>query len=171
MRDGSPTRMNPLEKTVIKDAPAFRRFLKALRHSHRRVFIAPRASLLDVRHHCPPRLSPTLEHDWLRERARVQQQFARHEPSAGLVLDREGRELARSVDTESFFVVPAEINDVAALSSRLAPLVGMDARTLQERSPGEGSNRSSYGLRASWTRRRPANQRAQARRRLFAQRA
>ncbi len=76
----------------------------------------------------------TVEHDWLRERARVQQQDSLDtSPMRGLVLDREGRELARSVDTESFFVVPGEVSDVAGMSAQLAPLVGSDARTLQER--------------------------------------
>lgn len=76
----------------------------------------------------------TLEHEWLRERARVQQQDALEtSPLRGLVLDREGRELARSVDTQSFFVVPGEINDVAGTSAQLASLVGTDARALEER--------------------------------------
>ncbi|MBA3804515.1 MAG: transpeptidase family protein [Acidobacteria bacterium] len=76
----------------------------------------------------------TVQHDWLRERARVQQQDSLDTSRLrGLVLDREGRELARSVDTESFFVVPVEIGDVASVSTQLAPLVGADARTLQER--------------------------------------
>ena len=76
----------------------------------------------------------TVEHDWLHERARVQQQDALDtSPLRGLVLDRAGRELARSVDTESFFVVPGEISDVAGMSAQLAPLVGADVRTLQER--------------------------------------
>nr|MBA3767756.1 penicillin-binding protein 2 [Acidobacteriota bacterium] len=76
----------------------------------------------------------TVQHDWLHERARVQQQDSLDtSPLRGLVLDREGRELARSVDTESFFIVPAEISDVARMSAQLAPLVGADARTLQER--------------------------------------
>jgi cell division protein FtsI (penicillin-binding protein 3) len=76
----------------------------------------------------------TLEHEWLRERARVQQQDALEtSPLRGLVLDREGRELARSVDTESFFVVPGEISDVARVAAQLAPLVGAERSALQER--------------------------------------
>jgi cell division protein FtsI (penicillin-binding protein 3) len=76
----------------------------------------------------------TFDHEWLRERARVQQQDALEtSPLRGLVLDREGRELARSVDTQSFFIVPGEISDIARASAQLAPLVGADARTLEER--------------------------------------
>jgi cell division protein FtsI (penicillin-binding protein 3) len=76
----------------------------------------------------------TAQHDWLRERARMQQQDSiQTSPFRGLVLDREGKELARSVDTESFFVVPYEVSDPVALSARLAPLVGADAKTLGAR--------------------------------------
>jgi cell division protein FtsI (penicillin-binding protein 3) len=76
----------------------------------------------------------TFEHEWLRERARVQQQDALEtSPLRGLVLDREGRELARSVDTESFFIVPGEISDIARASAQLAPLVGAERSALEER--------------------------------------
>src|ERR1051325_5183910 len=76
----------------------------------------------------------TAQHDWLRERARMQQQDSiQTSPFRGLVLDREGKELARSVDTESFFVVPYEVSDPVGLSARLAPLVGADAKTLGAR--------------------------------------
>jgi cell division protein FtsI (penicillin-binding protein 3) len=76
----------------------------------------------------------TAGHDWLRERARMQQQDSiETSPFRGLVLDREGRELARSVDTESFFVVPYEISDPSQTSARLAPLLGGDAKALAAR--------------------------------------
>src|SRR5215210_6337555 len=76
----------------------------------------------------------TFQHEWLQKRARMQQQdMIETSPLRGLVLDREGRELARSVDTESFFVVPGEITDPKRTSAQLAPLVGVDARALEER--------------------------------------
>src|ERR1051325_4892346 len=76
----------------------------------------------------------TAQHDWLRERARMQQQDSiQTSPFRGLVLDREGKELARRVDTESFFVFPYEVSDPVGLSARLAPLVGADAKTLGAR--------------------------------------
>lgn len=76
----------------------------------------------------------TFQHEWLQRRARIQQQdLIETSPLRGLVLDREGRELARSVDTESFFAVPGEISDPAKISAQLAPLVGVDARTLEAR--------------------------------------
>jgi cell division protein FtsI/penicillin-binding protein 2 len=76
----------------------------------------------------------TVEHDWLSERARMQQQDAiKTSPVRGLVLDRAGRELARSVDTESFFAVPYELGDIAKTSAQLAPLVGVEADKLAAR--------------------------------------
>src|SRR4051812_24991302 len=76
----------------------------------------------------------TFQHEWLQQRARMQQQdMIETSPLRGLVLDREGRELARSVDTESFFAVPCEITDPARISAQLAPLVAVDAHVLEER--------------------------------------
>ncbi|MBV9958253.1 MAG: transpeptidase family protein [Acidobacteria bacterium] len=54
-------------------------------------------------------------------------------PIRGLLLDREGRELARSVETESCFAVPYEIKDTEATARRLAPLVGVEAKELAAR--------------------------------------
>ena len=76
----------------------------------------------------------TVEHDWLRERARVQQQDAITVCSVrGLLLDRHGQELARSVNTESFFAVPGELTDVDETAARLAPLVEVDKKALAAR--------------------------------------
>jgi cell division protein FtsI (penicillin-binding protein 3) len=76
----------------------------------------------------------THERDWLVERARVQQQdIIETSPWRGLVLDRQGRELARSVDTESFFVVPGEIENVEEMAARLAAITDADAASLAER--------------------------------------
>jgi cell division protein FtsI (penicillin-binding protein 3) len=76
----------------------------------------------------------TAQHDWLSTRARTQQQDAvETSPIRGLVLDRHGNELARSVEVESFWAVPREIKNVEEASARLAPLVGVDAATLVAR--------------------------------------
>ncbi|MGB9179802.1 MAG: penicillin-binding transpeptidase domain-containing protein [Pyrinomonadaceae bacterium] len=76
----------------------------------------------------------TVEHDWLRERARVQQQDSiAVSCERGLLLDRQGRELARSVNTESFFAVPGELTDVEGVAARLAPLVEVDRKVLASR--------------------------------------
>ncbi|OLE53941.1 MAG: hypothetical protein AUG51_10810 [Acidobacteria bacterium 13_1_20CM_3_53_8] len=73
----------------------------------------------------------TVGHDWLTARARAQQEGA-VEISAlrGVVLDRAERELARSVDVESFFIVPGEIQDVDDTASRMAPLIGVNSSAL-----------------------------------------
>ncbi|HKQ99208.1 MAG TPA: penicillin-binding protein [Pyrinomonadaceae bacterium] len=76
----------------------------------------------------------TSQHEWLLTRARTQQQDAvQTSPIRGLVLDRHGRELARSIDTESFWAVPREIQNVEEVSARLAPLVELDAGVLTAR--------------------------------------
>ncbi|MDQ3257942.1 MAG: penicillin-binding protein 2, partial [Acidobacteriota bacterium] len=74
------------------------------------------------------------QHEWLSARARAQQQ-GRGEQSAvrGLIVDRMGRELARSVVSESFFVVPGEIEDIDGAAAKLAPVIGDDAVSLAAR--------------------------------------
>ncbi|HMF55248.1 MAG TPA: penicillin-binding protein [Pyrinomonadaceae bacterium] len=85
----------------------------------------------------------TFRHDWLTVRAREQQEGAVEISSLrGLVLDRSGRELARSVDVESFFIVPGEIQEVDEVASRLAPLIGADGRALATKiRDAQGANR------------------------------
>jgi cell division protein FtsI (penicillin-binding protein 3) len=76
----------------------------------------------------------TVEHDWLKERARDQQENTLPTtPLRGLVLDRQGRELARSINAESFFVVPYEIENVEATAARLAPFAQTESATLAAR--------------------------------------
>src|SRR5918912_2896962 len=76
----------------------------------------------------------TSEHAWLLTRARSQQQDAiETNPIRGLVLDRHGNELARSVDVESFWAVPGEISNVEETAARLAPIVGIEAGALASR--------------------------------------
>src|SRR5437764_1474996 len=73
----------------------------------------------------------TSEHTWLLTRARAQQQdTVETTPVRGLVLDRHGNELARSVDTESFWAIPNKISNVEEVVKQLAPLVEVDAVTL-----------------------------------------
>jgi cell division protein FtsI (penicillin-binding protein 3) len=76
----------------------------------------------------------TSQHEWLSSRARTQQQDAvETSPIRGLVLDRHNVELARSIDTESFWAVPREIKNVEEVSARLAPIIEIDARALADR--------------------------------------
>src|SRR5881409_1690070 len=54
------------------------------------------------------------QHDDLASRARNQQLSSiETAPMRGQVLDRQGRELARSLDTESFYSDPSEVKNVA----------------------------------------------------------
>src|SRR5438270_8515495 len=73
-------------------------------------------------------------HDELSARARNQQLEAiETSPTRGQVLDRQGRELARSIDTESFFADPREITDVSDTARRVAAITGLDRNDLASR--------------------------------------
>ncbi|HVS20450.1 MAG TPA: penicillin-binding protein [Pyrinomonadaceae bacterium] len=74
------------------------------------------------------------QHDDLTARARSQQ-TATIETNAtrGQVLDREGRELARSIDTESFYADPSEIADINETARRIAMITGQDRAELANR--------------------------------------
>ena len=87
----------------------------------------------------------TSQHEWHLRRARAQQQQT--EPAGGdrgLILDRAGRELARSVEVESFFAVPVEIEDAQAAAARLASVLRLDADALAE--PGGEDLRRQPGV-------------------------
>ena len=76
----------------------------------------------------------TSQHEWLSRRARAQQLGAEAlAPVRGLILDRRGRELARSVDADSFFAAPGEIEDVNAAARELARVLKADELALAER--------------------------------------
>src|SRR5213080_1120984 len=76
----------------------------------------------------------TSQHTWLLTRARAQQEdTVETSPVRGLVLDRHGSELARSVEVESFWAVPGEIGNVEEAAARLAPIVDVDKGTLTAR--------------------------------------
>ena len=76
----------------------------------------------------------TSQHDWLLRRARAQQQQVDAGGVArGLILDRAGRELARSVEVDSFFAVPGEMEDTDAAARSLAAALGLDRAELAER--------------------------------------
>src|SRR5215813_14004695 len=74
------------------------------------------------------------QHDDLASRAR-NQQLSSIETAAtrGQVLDRQGRELARSLDTESFYADPSEIKNVSMTATRIAALTGQDRGELVQR--------------------------------------
>lgn len=83
------------------------------------------------------------QHEFLSRRARSQQQgMIETAPMRGLVLDRAGRELARSIQTESFFAVPDEIDDIEAASQKISSVLGISSESLVKRlKQAQNSNR------------------------------
>ncbi|HLL77330.1 MAG TPA: penicillin-binding protein [Pyrinomonadaceae bacterium] len=70
-------------------------------------------------------------HEFLGERARRQQQaLAETNAPRGMILDRQGVELARSLEVDSFFGVPVEIADARDAARQLAPLFGVEPAAL-----------------------------------------
>jgi cell division protein FtsI/penicillin-binding protein 2 len=73
----------------------------------------------------------TSQHEWLSKRARAQQTGVETEQAVrGLILDRQGRELARSVDVDSFFADPREVEKVEETATSLARVLDLDALAL-----------------------------------------
>jgi len=74
------------------------------------------------------------DHDRLVGRAQRQQQFALETgPERGQLLDRHGRELARSIQTASIFVDPVELEtfaDIACVAARVASVLKLDENSL-----------------------------------------
>jgi cell division protein FtsI (penicillin-binding protein 3) len=101
----------------------------------------------------------TSEHERLSKRARAQQTGAVDlAPVRGLILDRRGRELARSVGVESFFASPAEVTDVDQTAGRLASVLGLDAAALAGRIRQAKEARRSF----VWVARKVADEQARA---------
>src|SRR5205814_9049934 len=74
------------------------------------------------------------QHDDLAPRARNQQLSSIDTaPTRGQVLDRQGRELARSLDTESFYSDPSEILNCNETARKIAAVTGQDASELAQR--------------------------------------
>ena len=74
------------------------------------------------------------QHEELASRARSQQVGAiETSPSRGQLLDRQGRELARSIDTESFFADPREILNTDNTARRITAVTGQDRTELTSR--------------------------------------
>ena len=88
-------------------------------------------------------------HDELALRARNQQLSSiETAPTRGQVLDRQGRELARSLDTESFYSDPSEVLNVEA-DGTTEPLEGIfiNRRRMEGRTAREiTSDQTAFGL-------------------------
>ena len=55
------------------------------------------------------------------------------DPQRGPILDRNGRELALSLDVDSVFADPSQIGDAGAAARKLAPVLGLRSAALKER--------------------------------------
>ena len=74
------------------------------------------------------------QHNDLTARARSQQLGAiETSPTRGQVLDRQGKELARSIDAESFFADPREIHNVEQTARAIAAATGLEQAELNTR--------------------------------------
>jgi hypothetical protein len=76
--------------------------------------------------------------------------FPEGELLRGMVLDRQGRDLARSIDTQSFWADPREIIDPARTANQLAPLIDANPHTLTARL----KQAQSDGRKFAWIARR-----------------
>jgi cell division protein FtsI (penicillin-binding protein 3) len=76
----------------------------------------------------------TSQHERLSKKARAQQLDIEPQAAArGLILDRQGRELARSIDVDSFYADPREIENVEAAAVALARVLNIDGAELAAR--------------------------------------
>ena len=74
------------------------------------------------------------DYDRLRARAERQHQAEIElSPTRGVIYDRNGSELARSVEVKSLYASPAEIRDAAVTADRLSALLGVDREALHRR--------------------------------------
>ncbi len=74
------------------------------------------------------------QHERLSSIARQQQEgTASTSAPRGLILDRQGRELARSIDVPSFYADPVAIENIAQTAEKIAPVLGLDAGELTMR--------------------------------------
>src|SRR5260370_6221626 len=74
------------------------------------------------------------QHDDFTARARNQQLSAvETSPTRGQVLDRQGRELARSIESKSFYADPRDISDPDDTANRIATVPGHDRDQLSRR--------------------------------------
>ena len=74
------------------------------------------------------------QHDWLVARATRQQQAAINlSPMRGVIYDRNGDELARSVAVKSLYASPADITDAGGMADTLSDLLEIDRDDLYKR--------------------------------------
>jgi cell division protein FtsI (penicillin-binding protein 3) len=101
----------------------------------------------------------TSQHEWLTKRARAQQLDVESQAAArGIILDRQGRELARSIDVASFYADPREIENVEAAATALARVLNIDGTGLAARLKEAKESRRGF----IWLARRVDDEQARA---------
>ncbi|MDK1032867.1 MAG: hypothetical protein QGD94_12730, partial [Planctomycetia bacterium] len=76
-------------------------------------------------------------HEALQRRANRQQRMVlRINPHRGSILDRRFRILASSVDVDSAFGDPSQIEDIWEVSRLVAPMLGVSARGVRDKLAG-----------------------------------
>jgi cell division protein FtsI/penicillin-binding protein 2 len=74
------------------------------------------------------------EHDWLQEKAERQQQLTIEvSPMRGIIYDRNGLAMARSVEVKSLYACPAQISDPKGLADKLSGILRMDGDLIYRR--------------------------------------
>jgi cell division protein FtsI (penicillin-binding protein 3) len=68
--------------------------------------------------------------------ARQQQEVVDLPPKRGTIYDRRGSELAVSIDAQSLYGVPADVDNPRAAARKLAPALGMSAQVLEDKLTG-----------------------------------
>jgi cell division protein FtsI (penicillin-binding protein 3) len=71
--------------------------------------------------------------DLSRRAERQQEQMVRLKPKRGTIYDRKGRELAVSLDVESLYGVPTEVENPRAVAGRLARVLSENPKALQRK--------------------------------------
>ena len=74
------------------------------------------------------------DHDWLQEKAERQQQCTIElSPTRGIICDRNGLALARSVEVKSLYCTPTQVSNPEALADKLSRILGMDSDVIYGR--------------------------------------
>lgn len=75
-----------------------------------------------------------VEHrEWWKRGEKQQTRVFDLTPPRGVIYDRNGQELAMSVQVDSIFAVPADVPDHATVSTLLAGVLGVDAKEIKEK--------------------------------------
>jgi cell division protein FtsI (penicillin-binding protein 3) len=72
-------------------------------------------------------------HDWLVRAQKQQQRSIDLTPARGIIYDRNGQELAMSVQVDSIFAVPGDVPDHPTAAALLAGILGTQAKEIQDK--------------------------------------